>query len=83
MYQEDSLSYLLAPQSKQTMHNLERRRAEWLEDYLYLPSHINFDQREEMILKHGKSALLVDKDVSFGCLIAKSFFIIHVCCRVV
>ena len=67
MYPEDSLRYLLEPQSKQTIFNLNKRRAEWLEDYLYLPSHVTFNQREEIIRKHGANALYIEKDVSIIC----------------
>ena len=67
MYQEDSLCYLLEPQSKQSISSLNKRRAEWLEDHLYLPSHITFNQREEKIHPHGQNALSIEKDVSIIC----------------
>jgi len=43
MYAEDSINYLIAPQSKSSLKSLELKRAAWLEDYLYLPSHITFN----------------------------------------
>ena len=64
MYAEDSLCYLIKPNSKKKIKDIETKRAAWLEDYLYLPSHITFNQRAEILRKYGNQALVVEKDVS-------------------
>ena len=64
MFPDDALCYLIKPQSKESLKSLELRRAAWLEDYLYLPSHITFNAREAIIKKYGEQALYIEKDVS-------------------
>ena len=83
MYEEDSLCYLLNPQNKEQRQTTKNRREGWLEDHLYLPSHITFNQREEILQKYGKQALVVEKDVSltnklhFVISILNSFFFVN------
>ena len=36
-----------------------------LDDYLYLPSHLTVNRKEEMEKKYGKSLFRIDKEVSF------------------
>ena len=64
MYAEDALCYLIKKPNKKQLKDLELKRASWLEDYLYLPSHITFNQRAEILSKYGSPALHIEKDVS-------------------
>ena len=43
MYSEDAMAYLMKPQSPKSLRDLRLKRAAWLEDYLYLPSHVTFN----------------------------------------
>ncbi len=64
MYAEDDLSLLMKHQSKESLKAQAAKRAKWLEEYLYLPSHITDNSRKEAFKKYGPDAILVQKDVS-------------------
>ena len=65
MYTEDSFCYLMDSKSK-TKRNISReKRANWMQEHLYLPSYISMNERSDMLNKYGGSeALHVEKDVS-------------------
>ena len=71
MYAEDGLaaiqldpSFVQGHRDKNSLKSLQLKRAAWLEDYLYLPSHITFNQRAEVLRKYGPQSIMIEKDVS-------------------
>lgn len=54
--------------------SLSANRCESLEDYLYLPSNLTVNRKQEIIRKFGDDAFRVDKDVS-----ALRFGVLKVC----
>ena len=66
MYKEDSVIYgmIKLPPSKNDIKNINKRRGEWLEDFLYLPSHVTSNKRKDILKKYGQEALFIEKDVS-------------------
>ena len=64
MYNEDSFASSVRPVSKESLRSISLNRAAWLEDYLYLPSHITYSKRAEIKRKYGDAAFNIEKDVS-------------------
>ena len=64
-YGEDSVRYLVEPKTKKSKIKLADQRLQWLEDHLYLPSHVTNAQREKIMDSYGLKTKIVEKDVSF------------------